>query len=102
SAVITRGLTELGNPLFRVENVVITATEAKTAPAATNIRGDMVSPKTAQPRKTATTGFTYAYVATSDGGFTESSHTYAVNATIDPKTARYVIASSELPDTVAR
>ena len=55
--------------------------------AATSIRGVNDSPATSQPRKTATTGFTYAYVETRDGGQTRSSHMYALRATMDPITA---------------
>ena len=40
------------------------------------------------PSSTATTGFAYVCVATNVGGHRCSSHVYAVNATIDPKTIR--------------
>ena len=45
---------------------------------ATIVRGSSGSPRMSQPRKTATTGLTYAYVATSEIGATRSSQTYAV------------------------
>ena len=44
--------------------------------------------KTDHPRKTATTGFTYAYVETSDVRAWPRSHEYYANPTHDPMTIR--------------
>ncbi len=46
------------------------------------------SSSTSQPSTIATTGFTYAYVATFEIGAFCSSHAYAVNATQEPNTIR--------------
>jgi len=50
---------------------------------ATATRGESGSPATAAPTTRATTGFTNAYVPTSVGLATRSSHMYAVNPTSD-------------------
>lgn len=47
-----------------------------------------VSPSTTMPRMTATTGFTYAYVDTSEIGALPSSQTYEVNPTSEPTRIR--------------
>ena len=46
------------------------------------------SDRMSQPRKTATTGFTNAYVDTREIGARSSSQTYAVNATTEPNVTR--------------
>src|SRR4051812_46934459 len=70
----------------------ITTPATITAMAATvrPVSGSWANP---QPRSTATTGFTYAYVATRVGAQLPSSHAYALNATIDPKMLRYATAA---------
>src|SRR5438067_8832587 len=55
--------------------------------------------KISQPSKTATRGFTYAYVVTIEMRTLRSSHTYALNATREPKTTRYPIARRDFAET---
>ena len=66
----------------------MSATATTTAAPAAAIWSVISSPRSAQPRKTATIGFTYAYVATSESGATRSSQTYAVKPTKLPTTTR--------------
>src|SRR6185312_5389771 len=53
------------------------------------------SPTNAQPRNTATAGFTYAYVESSGVEAFRSSQPYAVKATSEPKTIRKRSAPSD-------
>ena len=82
--------------------LVINATEPTMIAAATNIRGVTGSPATSQPSNTATTGFTYAYVAARAGGTFRSNQLYAVKATIEPKTIKYASAPMELQEVPLR
>src|SRR5690349_21311540 len=68
------------------------ATAPTTTAPPTRIPGVTSSERISQPRNTATTGFTYAYVATSEIGATLSTQTYAVNATTEPNVTRYAHA----------
>jgi hypothetical protein len=54
------------------------ATPTTTIAPAINVWSVMVSSRINQPRNTATTGFTYAYVDTSDVRAFRRSHTYEV------------------------
>ena len=56
---------------------------------ATAMRAFNTSPANNQPRKTATTGFTYAYVENSDTGALWINQPYATNPTSDPNVMRY-------------
>lgn len=66
----------------------MTATETRTAIPAMSICAVIVSSRMSQPSATATIGFTYAYVDTSEIGAARSSHTYAVKPTKLPTTMR--------------
>ena len=52
------------------------------------VRGVIGSDSSTAPRATATTGFTYAYVATIDTGACCRSQMYAVKPAHEPKTTR--------------
>src|SRR5204863_1566432 len=52
--------------------VVMSNTATSTTAAAASVRGDSASPPKQKPRNMATTGFTNAYVATTDGGWFRS------------------------------
>ena len=56
--------------------------------AATRVRAANNSFRNSQPRKTAITGLTYAYVATSDVGAFLSNHTYEANPIHEPTVIR--------------
>ena len=70
-----------------------TATAATTIAPPARIGTVMASDRISQPRKTATTGLTKAYVATSEMGAAPSTQTYAVKATTEPNVTRYPHAS---------
>ena len=55
-----------------------------------------------QPSKTATTGFTYAYVESSDTGALCSSHPYATKPTSEPNLISYNKPSHDFVETCAR
>src|SRR5438093_13767625 len=76
-----------------------TAVTMTNAPA--TIAGVIGSPRKSAPRITATTGFTNAYVATSDTGACCSSQVYAVKATMEPNTTRYASATSDRTEKLA-
>ena len=67
---------------------MISTTPLTITAAANIIRVVSGSLAITNPSSTAITGFTYAYVLTRAGVLTCSSHTYAVNATIEPNTTR--------------
>jgi len=67
---------------------MISATEPSTMAPATTVRTVTGSERKAHPRNTATTGFTYAYVETSDVRAFRSSHTYEANPTNEPNVMR--------------
>src|SRR5215475_1016274 len=68
--------------------VLTIATAARMMAVAITVCAPIVSEASNHPRKTATTGFTYAYVDTRDGDATVSSQVKAVNAMIEPNTVR--------------
>src|SRR2546423_9410544 len=61
----------------------------------------MGSPRMSAPSATATTGFTNAYVETSDTEAFCSSHVNAVYATNEPNTTRYANAINDRTENVA-
>src|SRR5687768_10842900 len=67
---------------------VIIATAAIMITDATSVRGPMGSSKRSQPRNTATTGFTYAYVATRAGVLCFMSQTKVEKPISDPAMIR--------------
>lgn len=67
---------------------VISATAAIIIAAAIKMLNVSGSPASAQPNKTATIGFTNAYVEASAGVATRKSQTYAEYATIEPMNVR--------------
>src|SRR5271155_3032444 len=71
---------------------VTSATAITTAAIPAYSVGIRCSPSSIAPRITATTGFTYAYVATLATGTCSSSHTNAVYPTREPKVTRYATA----------
>src|SRR4051794_6012419 len=71
------------------------ATDNTISSAPARIVSVTFSPRISQPRNTAITGFTYAYVDTFEIGACWSSQTYAVNAISEPTTTREAKASSE-------
>src|SRR5207302_5244193 len=66
----------------------IRTTEATIARPAISVRNVVGSPRNAAPSRTATTGFTYAYVETMWVGAFRSSQWKALKATIEPTTTR--------------
>src|SRR6266508_652822 len=64
----------------------VNATAPRMTAAPTSIVGVTSSFSTSAPRTTATTGLTYAYVATVDTGACWRSHVYAEKATMEPNT----------------
>src|SRR5437870_8191120 len=79
----------------------MTTTAAIIIPAATIVPIVTASPASDQPRKTATTGLTYAYVETFAAVVTRSNQMYAVNATSEPKNIKYATERLERRDTLA-
>jgi hypothetical protein len=73
----------------------MTATETSTAAPATTISTVTFSPRISHPSTTATIGFTYAYVETSEMGADRRSQTYEVNPMKLPTTIRYARARTE-------
>src|SRR5690242_4737173 len=71
------------------------ATPARITAAATSVRQEIGSPAIAQPRITATTGLTYAYVAAFAGVVERSRYTYAVKPTNEPNVTRYENPSAD-------
>ena len=72
----------------------MSATAPTTAAPAINVCSVISSPRRIQARITATTGLTYAYVATSEIGAARRSQTYALNPMNVPATMRYPSAST--------
>src|SRR6266513_411691 len=77
------------------------ATAITITPAPSTIVGVIGSARMRAPSTTATTGFTKAYVDTSDTDAFCKSQVYAVYATSDPNTTRYANAISDRTEKVA-
>ena len=71
------------------------ATPARMIAPATMVRAVSGSEAKAAPSRTATTGFTYAYVDTSDVRALRISHAYAEKPTSDPATTSQPTASRD-------
>src|SRR5580704_12487890 len=72
--------------------LVTRITDSTTITLPITMKRSTRSCRTSQPRNTATTGFTYAYVDTFDVGTCSSSQMYAVYPIHEPHTTRYVTA----------
>src|SRR5215467_8931365 len=77
------------------------ATPVRMIAAAASVRDVIDSPAIAQPRKTATSGLTYAYVDAFAGLTVRSRKMYAVNPTREPNETRYSHPTHDWPVTRA-